>query len=190
MSTSYAMSDEDADINQPILVDDLSDQETSDVMERAPRVPWIIKKAEIRISKLDNKAAMSENNPWLIKKLALQIAVGADGTDGEGANANRRVFQDYILAFNTEADPKFKSDWWQKKARGPAKELFTALGFDLKALPPIDADFLSDLNEREFVADLLKREDEKRTDQINDKGKPVYEKMGTYRNEITNHRAA
>lgn len=190
MSTSFAM-DDDIDVNDPVIMDDISDQETSDVMERAPRVRWEIKKAEIRTQRLDNKAAASEDNPWTIKRLSLQVAVGPDGTDNEGANANRRVFQDYIIAFNKDADAKFLGDWWQKKARGPAKELFTALEFDLKAMPAIDGEFLQALQGREFIADLLKKEQEERTDQINEKtGKPLYRKTGEFRNELANHRVA
>ena len=181
MSTSFAM-EEEADINEPVLMDDLSDQESSDVMERAPKVRWEIKKAEVR-TRYDNEGDKSN----YVKRLSLQVAVGPDGTDGAGLNANRRVFMDYIIAF-TSGDGLRDSDWWKKRARGPAKELFTALQFDLKNLPTIDADFLSDLQGREFIADLVKKEQEEKTDQFNEKGKPVYRKTGEYRNELANHR--
>lgn len=191
MSTSYAMEDDqDPDINEPVLLGgELENQETSDVMERAPRVRWEIKKAEVRTQREDSKDSSS---PWTIKRLSLQVAVGPDGTDNEGTNANRRVFMDYILAFNASEYPeRFGSEWWQKKARGPAKELFSALEYDLKDLPPIDAEFLAALQGREFIADLLKKEQQDKTDEISEKtGKPVYKNNGTYRNELSNHRVA
>lgn len=186
MSVNYAMEDDDSgiDINNPVVLDDLSDQETSDVMERAVKVPWIIKDAKIR-TRYDNEGDKSA----FVKRLSLQVAVGPDGTDQAGLNSNRRVFMDYILAFTSESGTR-DSDWWTKRARGPAKELFTALGFDLKNMPPIDAEFLDGLKEREFTADLLKREQEEKTSEVNDKGKVVYRKTGLFRNELANHRAS
>lgn len=183
MSTSYSAED-DVDINDPIVMDDLSDQESGNVMERAAKVPFIIKEAKIR-TRYDNEGDKSS----FVKRLSLQVAVGPDGTDQAGLNSNRRVFSDYILAFTSDSGLR-DSEWWTKKARGPAKELFTALGFDLKNMPTIDADFLDGLKEREFIADLIKREQEEKTDELNDRGKPVYRKTGEFRNELANHRVA
>lgn len=183
MSTAYA-DDEEIDLNEPIVMDDLSDQESTDVMERAPKVRFEIKKATVQ-THYEDKSDKSK----YVKRLSLQVAVGPDGTDQAGANSNRRVFMDYIIAF-THGDGVRDSDWWQKKARGPAKELFTALEFDLKNMPAIDADFLSELEGREFIADLVKKEQEQKTDEMNDKGKPIYRKTGEYRNELANHRVA
>lgn len=187
MSTAYSLDDEsDIDINEPIDIGDLSDQETSDVMDPARKVRWEIKKAEIRTN-YDNKDDKSAGH---VKRLSLQVAVGPDGTDQAGLNANRRVFMDYVVAFTSDGSVR-TSEWWQKKARGPAKELFTALQFDLKAMPAIDAEFLSSLEGREFIADLTKREQQDKTDEINPKtGKNIWKKNGEYRNELANHRAA
>lgn len=185
MSVSFAMEEDDVNINDPIVMDDLSDQESGDVMERASKVRWEIKKAEIRTT-YDDKQDKSAGH---VKRLSLQVAVGPDGTDGEGTNANRRVFSDYVVAF-TKGDGVRDSEWWTKKARGPAKELFTALEFDLKNMPPIDAEFLDSLVGREFIADLLKREQQDKTSEINEKtGKAVYKNNGTFRNELANHRS-
>lgn len=182
MSTSFAMDDE-VDVNEPVLMDDLSDQETSDVMDRASKVRWEIKDAKVR-TRYDDENDKSK----FVKRLSLQVAVGPDGTDQAGANANRRVFMDYIIAFTTDTGVR-DSEWWTKKARGPAKELFTALQFDLKNMPPIDAEFLDGLKGREFIADLLKKEQQDKTDEINPKtGKPVYKNNGEFRNELANHR--
>jgi hypothetical protein len=189
MSTGYSRADDDSDdvdLQEPLIMDDISEQETTDVMERASRVRWEIKKAEIRTN-YDDKDDKSAGH---VKRLSLQVAVGPDGTDGEGAFANRRVFMDYVVAF-TKGDGVRESEWWTKKARGPAKELFTALEFDLKEMPPIDKEFLESLVGREFIADLLKREQQDKTDEINPKtGKPLYKNNGTYRNELANHRVA
>lgn len=183
MSTSYAM-DDDVDINEPVVMDDLSDQESGNVMERASKVPFIIKEAKVR-TRYDSE----DDKSAYVKRLSLQVAVGTDGTDGAGLNSNRRVFSDYIIAFTHETGVR-DSEWWTKKARGPAKELFTALGFDLKNMPAIDADFLDSLKDREFVADLIKREQEEKTGELNNKGKPAYRKTGEFRNELQNHRVA
>lgn len=191
MSSAYATdSDDDVDVNEPVTVGDLSEQETSDVMDPARRVPWVIKKAEVRVAREDKDDANSAHN---VTRLALGVAVGPDGTDGEGANAGRWVFADYVLAFSTEGtySARATSEWWQKKARGPAKELFVALGYDVKALPKIDREFLDELVGKEFVADLLKKPIQQKTDDISEKtGKNVWVATGEYRNELGNHRAA
>jgi len=182
VSTSFALDDE-VDLNEPVIMDDLSDQESTDVMERASKVRWEIKEAKVR-TRYDDESDKSN----YVKRLSLQVAVGPDGVDGAGASANRRVFMDYIIAFTSDTGLR-DSEWWKKKARGPAKELFTALQFDLKNMPPIDADFLSDLQGREFIADLVKKEQEEKTDETNPKtGKPLYRKTGEFRNELANHR--
>lgn len=190
MSTAYAHDDDDVDVNEPVVVGDLSEQETSDVMDPARRVPWIIKKAEVRTSRKDNNDPTSE---WNTTRLSLSVAIGPDGVDGEGTLAGRWVFADYTLAFSTEGEysARASSEWWQKKARGPAKELFIALGFDVKALPKIDREFLDELVGKEFIADLLRKPMQEKTDEISEKtGKNVWKNTGEYRNELGSHRQA
>lgn len=184
MSTAYSMED-DVDLNEPVVMDDLSDQETTDVLDPARKVTFEIKKATVRTR---HDVDGDKSSPY-VKRLALQVAVGADGTDGEGANANRRLFPEYIIAF-TGGDGVRESEWWKKKARGPAKELFTALQFDLKDMPPIDQEFLEGLVGREFIADIKRTPIQKKTDEINPKtGKNVYKDTGDFQNELANHRA-
>lgn len=176
--------DQDIDLNEPVEMESLEDQETTDLLAPARKVPFTIIKAQVR-TRYDNEGDKSS----YVKRLALQVAVGPDGTDKEGANANRRLFPEYVIAF-TKGDGVRESDWWQKKARGPAKELFAALGYPLDKPPRIDADFLNDeLPGKEFFADIIQREIEQKTDEINEKtGKPVYRKTGEHVNELRNHR--
>lgn len=184
MATAYQMDEDDVDVNEPVVMDDLSDQETSDVLEPAKKVVFEIKKAEVRKQYEDPK---DKTSTWMVTRLNLQAKVGENGTDGEGKYAGRVLFPEFIIAFNKEEK---KGEWWEKKARGPAKELFLALGFDLKAMPAIDADFLSSLEGRFFMADILQRKVQEKTDQVNDKGKAIYKDTGEYRNELANIRAA
>ena len=184
MATSYAMDDEDVDLNEPVVLDDLSDQETSDVMDPASKVRWSIKKAELRKQYEDPR---DKTSTWLVTRLNLQVKVGEDGTDGNGLNAGRVVFPELILSYNKDEK---KGEWWEKKARGPAKEFFLALGFDLKAMPAIDQDFLDSLKDREFIADLKRIAMQEKTDEVNDKGKAVYKKTGEFKNDLSNYRPA
>lgn len=184
MASNYSMEDDTLDINDAVTFDEgFGEQETSDTLEPARKVRLEIKSAKVR-TRYDDESS-KEN--W-VKRLAIQYAIGADGVDGSGLNANRRIFMDYIIAF-TKGDGIRESEWWTKKARGPAKELITALGFDPKQPPVIDQEFLDGLGGREIVGDIIKREQEQKTDEVNDKGKAVYRKTGEFTNELRNHRS-
>jgi hypothetical protein len=175
MSTYHSDDDIPFDVTDEIEVDDLSDQEGNDVIEPASRVGFVIKKAELRIAK------DKENDNWFVKRLSLQVAIGPLGTDGEGKNANRRVFPEFILAFNAADYPdKFSKPWWEKQSRFPTKALFSALDIPLKGTK-INDDFLVSLQGREFVADITKKAKEERVD-----GK--YVKTGEFDNELKNFR--
>jgi hypothetical protein len=178
--------EDDVDLNEPIQMDDISSQETTDVLEPANRVAFEIKTAKIR-TRYDDE---NDKSSGYVKRLSLQVAIGPDGVDGEGASANRRLFPEYIIAFSS-GDGVRDSDWWKKKARGPVKELFAALGFELNPPPPIDQDFLDSLVSRGFVADIKRKPIQKKSDEINPKtGKPLYKDTGDFQNELANHRAA
>lgn len=185
MSTAYATdTDSDVDINEPVMVGDLSDQETTDVIEPASKVPFIIKKASVRTQHSDPKDTSS---PWAVKRLVIDAAIATDGVDGEGKYANKHIFSELILTFNTDI---YNSEWWMKKSRGPTKQFFAALGFDVASLPAIDADFLNELAGKEFVADIRKRPIQEKTAEINDKGKNIYRDTGDFKNELANFRGA
>lgn len=188
MSTAYAEAD-DIDINQPIVMDNISDQEVNEVLDPASKVPFTIKKASIRVQHEDPK---DNSSTWTFRRLVIDAAIGADGVDGEGRYANKHLFTELLLQFNSADFPdRFALDWWKKQSRGLTKQFFTALGFDAAALPAIDPDFLSGLAGRDFIADIKKREISKKTDEIDPKNnKPIYKGTGDYRNELANFRPA
>jgi hypothetical protein len=184
MSTGYAREDEEPDINSPIVMDSVADQETSDVIDPVSKVPFVIKKASIRKQHLDPNDKSSSVE---VTRLVIDAAIGADGVDTEGKYANKHLFTELILTFNKETHT---GDWWLKRSRGPTKQFLQALGFDPATPPTIDADFLSELGGREFIADIRKRPMQEKTGELNDKGKPAYRDTGDFKNELTNFRAA
>lgn len=188
MSQAYHAADENEgfEINEPIDVGDLSDQSTGqDVIEAARHVPFVVKAASVKTQLEDNKAPQSEYNNWKVKRLKLQVAVGALGTDGEGRYANKVFFPELILTMNTTDFPdQYASDWWKKKARGPFREFLTALGYDIKQPPVINDEFLSGLMGAEFRADIRRVE---RRQKNSDTQK--YEGTGEMENTIENFRA-
>lgn len=184
MSAQYAMEDDAPDINDPVVMDDLSDQETRDVIDPASKVPFTIKKASIRKQYADPQDKKSTVE---VTRLVVDAAVDNDGVDGEGKYAGKHLFAELILSFNKETHT---GDWWLKRSRGPTKQFFAALGFDVASLGTIDSDFLSDLAGRSFIADIRKRPIQEKTSEINDKGKAVYRDTGDFANELQNFRAA
>lgn len=183
-SAAYSKDDEEPDVNDPIQMDDLSDQEVSDVMEPASRVPFIIKKASVRKQYADANDKSSEVE---VTRLVIDAAIDAAGIDGDGKYANKHLFSELILSFNKETH---SSEWWMKRSRGPTKQFYTALGYDPKKLPVVDVDFLSELGGKEFIADIKKKPQQEKTAELNDKGKNIYRDTGDFRNELTNFRAA
>ena len=188
MTASYHAADENEgfEINEPIDVGDLSDQSTGqDAIDPARNVAFTIKKAEIRAQLEDNKAPQSESNRWKVKRLKLQVAVNALGTDGEGRYAGKVFFPELILTMNTTDFPdQYASDWWKKKARGPFREFLTALGYDIKQPPVINDEFLSGLMGAEFRADIRRVE---RRAKNGETGK--WEGTGEMENTVENFRA-
>lgn len=183
MSAQYAM-DDDVDINEPVVMDDLSDQETRDVIDPASKVPFTIKKASIRKQYADPQ---DKNSTVEVTRLVIDAAIDSEGVDQEGKYAGKHLFSELILTFNKETHT---GDWWLKRSRGPTKQFFAALGFDPAALPAINSEFLSDLVGRQFIADIRKRPIQEKTSEVNDKGKAVYRDTGDFANELQNFRAA
>lgn len=180
MSTQYAREDEDVDLNEPLVMDDLSNQEVSDVMDPFRKVPFVIKKAQVRRQKDDDGTVQ-------VTRLSIDAAIGADGVDGEGKYANKHLFTDLVLSFNKETHT---GEWWEKRSRGPTKQFFMALGYDPAALPRIDQEFLDELGGKEFVADILRKPIQQKTEELNDKGKNIYRDTGEFKNELSNYRKA
>lgn len=168
------------DVEDEVDVGDLSDQQGG-VLDPAPRVHFSIKKASVRTQREDMKDSSS---PWTVKRLSVEAQVGAEGIDGEGKYANKVLFPEFVLTFNSSDFPeKFKSDWWQREARYPTKQFLKALGEDITSIR-INDDFLVGLQTREFIADIKRVE----IKQKNSEGK--YIATGDYKNELTNYRAA
>jgi len=178
------MNDNGFDINEPIEMDDLSTQTSEDVLDPVRRVPFVVKKATIRTQLEDNKHVQSEDNRWKVKRLALQLAIGTEGTDGEGKYKGKYLFPELILTFNVADFPEqYSTEYYQKRARADTKAFFQALGFDVKALPTITDEFLVDLIDREVIADITRKE--RRT--FNPETEE-WEGTGEYINNITNYK--
>lgn len=186
MATAYSQEEDDSgiDINSPIIMESIADQETTDVIDPVSKVPFIIKKASIRKQYLD---ANDKSSGVEVTRLVVDAAIGADGVDTEGKYANKHLFAELILTFNKETH---QGDWWTKRSRGPTKQFLQALGYDPAEPPTIDAEFLSELGGKEFIADIRKRPMQEKTGETNDKGKAVYRDTGDFRNELQNFRAA
>lgn len=183
MATAYAQED-DVDVNEPIVMESVADQETTDVIDPQSKVPFVIKKASIRKQYLDPNDKSSSVE---VTRLVVDAAIDADGVDGDGKYANKHLFAELILTFNKETHT---GDWWLKKSRGPTKQFLQALGYDPAEPPTIDAEFLTDLGGKEFIADIRKRPMQEKTGELNDKGKPAYRDTGDFKNELSNFRAA
>lgn len=185
--SSYAAEEEESgiDLNDDVDLEigSLATQESSNLVDKARKVRFEIKKAEVR-TQYDDK---SDKSNW-VKRLAVQAKISEDGIDGNGNSAGRVLFPDFILAFTSETGLR-DSEWWQKKARGPAKDFLASLGFDPATPPRINKDFLDSLIGMGFVADITQKEQQDKTDEINPKtGKAVYKNNGEFRNELMNFR--
>lgn len=183
--SSYAAEDE-VDLNDDVDLDigSLKEQESDNLIDKARKVRFEIKKAEIRTN-YDDK---DDKSNW-VKRLSLQTKIGEDGIDGQGGSAGRMMFPDFVVAFTSESGLR-DSEWWQKKARGPAKDFLAALGFDPAAPPRINKDFLDSLIGMEYFADIQHEKVQEKTDEINPKTrKPVYKDTGEFRNKQANFRA-
>src|SRR6266545_1745537 len=88
------------DITDEVDVGDLSAQEGQDVIEKASKVRFEIRKASVR------PYQKRDEDIWRKKFLALDLAVASDGIDGEGKYANKHFFQDLLLVANTDDFPE------------------------------------------------------------------------------------
>src|SRR5690349_13160035 len=130
VSSAIDYGDTDTDVpgfqvQEEVSVGDLSDQQGG-VMEAVSRVPFIIRKASVRTQ--EDK----DSKVWSVKRLAIEAAIGPLGVDGEGKFANKVLFPEFVLTFNsTDFPDKFSSPWWQREARFPLKQFLRALGRDI-----------------------------------------------------------
>lgn len=169
--------DEGFQVTEEVAVGDLSEQQGG-VMEAASRVPFVIRKASVRTQ--EDK----ESGTWTVKRLAVEAAIGPLGVDGEGKFANKVLFPEFVLTFNSADFPdKFASNWWQREARFPLKQFLRALGRDITSVR-VNDEFLIGLQNEEFVADI-KRKD------IQTKGEDgKWHSTGDFKNELANFKSA
>jgi hypothetical protein len=172
--------DEGFDITDPVDIGDLSDQEGNDVIEKASKVRFEIRKASVRDYVKQGEVA------WRKKFLALDLVVGPLGVDGEGKYANKHFFQDLLLVANTTDYPDLNTDHYKTKARFQTKMFLKAMGFDPAAPPRINDEFLEGLLNQEVVADIQRKEIQ--TPPAEPGGKWVG--TGDYSNIVANFRAA
>lgn len=164
-------------VNEPVEVGDLSEQQGG-VLEAAQRVGFVIRKATVRTQ--EDK----DTKLWSVKRLSVEAAIGPLGVDGEGKFANKVLFPEFVLTFNSADFPdKFSSSWWQKEARYPLKQFLKALNRDITQVR-VNDEFLIGLANEEFVADIKRVEIKTKGDD----GK--YHGSGDFKNELANFRAA
>lgn len=170
-------SDEGFQVTDEVEVGDLSEQQGG-VMEAVSRVPFTIRKATVRTQ--EDK----ESKIWTVKRLSVEAAIGPLGVDGEGKFANKVLFPEFVLTFNSADFPEqFNKPWWQKEARYPLKQFLKALNRDITQVR-VNDDFLLGLQNEEFVADIKRVEIKTKGDD----GK--YHGSGDFKNELANYRAA
>lgn len=169
--------DEGFQVTEEVAVGDLSEQQGG-VMEAAAKVPFVIRKASVRTQE-DKEAGV-----WSVKRLVVEAAIGPLGVDGEGKFANKVLFPEFVLTFNSADFPeKFASNWWQKEARFPLKQFLRALGRDITQVR-VNDEFLIGLQNEEFVADIKRKEIQTKGDDQKWHG------TGDFKNELANFRAA
>lgn len=184
MGTSSAIDYGDSDSDQPgfqvneeVQVGDLSEQQGG-VLEAASKVGFIIRKASVRTQ--EDK----DTKVWSVKRLSVEAAIGPLGVDGEGKFANKVLFPEFVLTFNsTDFPEKFASNWWQKEARYPLKQFLKALNRDITQVR-VNDEFLIGLANEEFIADIKRKEIQTKGD--DDK----WHGTGDFKNELANFRSA
>lgn len=169
-------SDEGFQVVEPVEVGDLSEQQGG-VLEAASKVPFVIRKATVRTQ--EDK----DSKLWTVKRLAVEAAIGPLGVDGEGKYANKVLFPEFVLTFNsTDFPDKFKSNWWQKEARYPLKQFLKALNRDVTQVR-VNDEFLLSLQNEEFAADIKRKEIQTKGDDEKWHG------TGDFKNELANFRS-
>jgi len=168
---------------------DVSDvREERGVVPPAKAVLVRIESATTRKSLEQNKQPESEENPVLLKKIALGVRLveGIEVPDGEGgikvAYKNKPMFQDVVYWAHPEHK---KSDYYLKRQHLVGlRYLLTALGIDLKAPPAISDEWLANLKGQELRVDITQRKVQARDEEGN------WVDTGDLSNELRNWRAA
>lgn len=154
------MSNVPFDVQDPIEIGDLSDQELGDVMDAARGIAVEIESVKLKVTK--------DKETGVVKFTQLDpVFVITNGIDDEGRYQGRKLFgwqidfPGILISFDKtryiEENAKQTSvDWWKKKARAITKQFFTAIGEDVSNLPSITEEYLGDLAGKELRLDVTK----------------------------------
>lgn len=168
-------------VTDEVEVGDLSTQQGNDVIDPARKVRFQIRTASVRPYVKEGESS------WRKKFLALDIAVGDEGVDGEGKYKNKHFFPDLLLVANTRDYPELNTEHYQTKARFDTKVFLKAMGFDPAAPPKINDDFLISLAGREVYADITRKEIQQPPSEGS--GETKWKGTGEFKNEIKNWRS-
>ena len=146
------------------------DQSGGDVIDAASKVRFTVVKATVRYSPARDVA-----------RLAVQAKVGPLGTDGDGKYANKHLFGEMVVWFDTTTKT---SEWWTKRSRFDFKQFLTAMGLDPKNPPRLNDAFLTSLQEKDVIADIRKVEMQQKDSD------GTYKGTGEFKNELKNYRKA
>lgn len=159
---------------------DLSTQTGGEAIEGVKGVRFIIRNVEPKLQKDDN-------GQLLAARLNVRAAIGPMGVDGSGKYAGKNLFAELLTWYSEE---RYTSDWWKKQARFPYKSFLKAMGYDPASPPKVNDEFVIGLQNREFIADVVKEEIQQKTSEVNEKGKAVYVGTGDFKNVLKNFKAA
>jgi len=159
---------------------DLSDQTGSDTIDPAQKVRFTIKKVEPRVRKGDDEVTK------LTANLNIRVAIGAEGTDGQGKYKNKNLFVELLTWANPEV---YNSDWWKKQARFPYKSFVKAMGYDPANPPKVTDELCKEWVGREFIGDIKKVPVTAATGETTAEGKKKYAPTGDFKNEVGNFKA-
>lgn len=136
-------------------IGDMSDVQ-GDVLPPASKVLFVVKKASIGSLLLDNKQAESDENPVVLKKLRLELRI-KEGIEqgGQIKYVNKPCFVDMFVWHN----PVHKtSDYYKtRKYLLDFKQFIKAMGYDVKAPPKMNDQFLIELIDREVRGDIQQK---------------------------------
>jgi hypothetical protein len=174
------MNDVPFDVNVDVELGDMSG--ITDVLEPAARVRFKVKQAELN--------RVEKDGVWKMTRLKTQLQVGDVGVDGNGKYAGKVLFGELIVAHNPEV---YTKDWWKNRQYlMDVKQFIKALGYDVKAPPTLNDQFLGEIIGREVLADIkqVKIQAKKQVEQGDGTVKVVYVDTDDVKNEVGNFKSA
>jgi len=176
------------EVQDPIDVGDISDQESGDCIEPAQGVVVEIGKVSVK------RTVDKETKEFKFAQLDLVFTIGPLGVDGEGKMAGRKFFAwrhlnfpGILLSFSKEKyidgnERQTSLDWWNKQSRFQTKQFFSALGYDPANIPQINDELIGELNGKQVKVNILRVQEEALVD-----GKRV--KTGEFINQLKDFKA-